>query len=157
MQLLVTFLNQNDGQVRLCSQCKEKTPTGSHRSPASARKTPSFPPLLLRLTQSWRELPVLTAIDSCFVTNLAGKPFDDCVPDVRTRHQVAHTAAENMSYTPNLAKASSSESSKLKFCHKLSRKTFWRLRSRCMEKTPTGSHHGGKHVAYTHPGEGCQF
>ena len=43
------------------------------------------------------------------------------------------------------------------FCHKLSRKTFRRLCSRWMEKTPTCSHHGGKHVVYINPGEGFQI
>ena len=45
----------------------------------------------------------------------------------------------------------------LTFCHKLSRKTFWRLCSRWMEKTPACSHYSGKHVVYTHPGKGFQF
>ena len=38
---------------------------------------------------------------SRFVTNLTGKPFDESVPEEWKRHQLAHTAAENMSYTPS--------------------------------------------------------
>ena len=110
-----------------------------------------------RIHPSWQGLLVLKAIHSRFVTNLAEKSFDNSAPDVWKRHQLAHTAAENISYTPILVRASSSENSTLTFCHKLSRKTFWWLHSRCMEKTPTGTHCGGKYVIYTHPGEGLRF
>ena len=42
------------------------------------------------------------------------------------RHQLAHTAVENMLYTPILARASSSESSTLSsFVTKLAEKRFW--------------------------------
>ena len=62
---------------------------------------------------------------SPFVTNLAGKPFDDSVPDEWKRHQLAHTAEENIVYTPILARASSSESSTLsRFVTNLAGKPF---------------------------------
>ena len=131
---------------RLYSRCKEKTPTGSHRGIKTCRIDPT-----------WQGLPVLKVVHSRFVTNLTGKLFDDSVPNVWKRHQLSHTPAKNMSYTPILARAVSSESNTFTFCHKLSRKIFWRLCSRCMEKTPTGSHSGGKRVVHTHPGEGFQF
>ena len=60
-----------------------------------------------------------------FVTNLAGKPFDDSVPDEWKRHQLAHTTAENMSFTSILARASRSERSTLsRFVTNLAGKPF---------------------------------
>ena len=89
----------------------------SYQSPNSAG--PALHP-------SWQRLPDLKAVLSRFVTNLAGKPFDDSVPDEWKRHQLAHTAAENVSYTPILARALSSESSTLSsFVTNLTGKRFW--------------------------------
>ena len=154
-----------------------------HQLAHTAAENIFYSPILARASSS--ESSTL----SRFVTNLAGKPFDNSVPDEWKIHQLAHTAAENKSYTPILAIASSSESSTLScfvtnmlytpilarassaesskllsfvtnltghytilarpfrsesstltFCHKYSRKTYWRLCSRCTEKTPTGSH-----------------
>ena len=49
-------------------------------------------------TPSWRMLPDLKAVHSRFVTNLAGKPIDDCSKCME-RHQLAHTVGENLSFS----------------------------------------------------------
>ena len=50
---------------------------------------------------------------------------DNTVPDVWKRHQLAHTAAENMLYTPILAKAFSSEISHSHVLSQTAGKRFW--------------------------------
>ena len=73
-----------------------------HQLAHTAAENISYTPILARASSS--ESSTL----SRFVRNLAGKPFDNSVPDEWKRYQLAHTAVEII-----LARASSSESSTL--------------------------------------------